>query len=88
MNIKNAQSLLCNKDEIELLVNSRNTDILCVSETWLLPNKKDTLCIIPNFKNFHSDLGRGDGVCIYIRDNLKTTKLAINTPDQCGIQTM
>ena len=37
----NAQSLLEGMDEILLLTKYRNIDILCVSESWLLPDIPD-----------------------------------------------
>ena len=34
----NAQSLQGHMDEIKLLIDDRNIDILCITETWLLPS--------------------------------------------------
>ena len=34
-----AQSLIPKLDEIKLLIENEDLDILCISETWLQPNK-------------------------------------------------
>ncbi len=44
----NTQSLQSNFDEVKLLVRERNFDVLCVSETWLLPHTPDEYVNIPN----------------------------------------
>ena len=74
----NAQSLLANKEEVNLLVNERDTDILCVSETWLPPEIRDKHIAIPNYVSYRCDAGRGGGVCIYVRDVFKVTPVNIN----------
>ncbi len=38
----NARYLLENLPEIKLVASERNTDVLCVSETWLLPHIPDS----------------------------------------------
>ena len=60
----NAQSIQGHIDEIKLLINDRNVDILCVSETWLLPTVENRFINIPNFNIFRQDEGRGGGVCV------------------------
>ena len=76
----NAQSLQGNFEEIKMLISERNPDILCISETWLLPFVKDCFVHIPHFNLFRRDHGKGGGVCIYVRDNLKSSQIDINTP--------
>lgn len=66
----NAQSLLCHIDEIRFLVEERNVDILCVSETWLHETDIDLSVNINNFHIYRCDKGRGGGTCIYVRNNL------------------
>ena len=51
----------------------RNIDVLCVSETWLLPHTSDTLVNIPNYTIHRCDKGRGAGVCIYAKKCLNPT---------------
>ena len=48
----NSQSLLGHLDEVKLLVVERKLDILCVSETWLLPSMADRFISILNFSIF------------------------------------
>ena len=74
----NAQSLLGNFEEIEHLVNSRNMDILCISETWLLPGIQSRLINIPGYSVHRYDMGRGGGVCIYVRTIFNVTVLSTN----------
>jgi len=74
----NSQSLLGHLDEVKLLVVERKLDILCVSETWLLPSMEDRFISIPDFNIFRQDLGRGGGVCIYVKKCLTAHKVAVN----------
>lgn len=76
----NAQSIQGHIDEIKLLINDRNVDILCVSETWLLPTVENRFINIPNFNIFRQDEGRGGGVCVYVRDSLKTSQVHVSIP--------
>ena len=76
----NAQSLLSNMEEIKLLIDVRNVDILCISETWLLSNVPDSFVGIENFNIFRYDEGFGGGTCIYVRDDLKVTPINLNIP--------
>lgn len=55
----NAQSLQSNYKEVRLLIQERDIDILCVSETWLQSHTSDDLIAIPNYKLFRNDGGRG-----------------------------
>ena len=60
----NAQSIQGHLDEIKLLINYRNIDILCVSETWPLSTIENRFINIPNFNIFRHDEGTGGGVCV------------------------
>ena len=71
----NAQSLLGNFIEIEYMLRSRNIDILCISESWLLPELDSSLAEIHGYFLHRCDGGRGGGVCIYVRETLKVTVL-------------
>ncbi len=82
----NAQSLLGNMDEIRLLINVRNIDVLCVSESWLLPDLPDTYVNIPGYKIFRCDSGRGGGVCIYVKNVLSVNIINLNVPKQEDIE--
>lgn len=73
-------------DEVRLLVKERNTDILCVSESWLLPNILDDFVMIPEYKIFRCDKGRGGGVCMYIKNILTVNVINLNVPKQEGVE--
>ena len=74
----NAQSLLGNFDEIEHVISSRDMDILCISETWLLPTIPSKLVSIPGYSVHRCDGGRGGGVCIYVKTIFNITVLTTN----------
>lgn len=62
----------------------RNTDILCVSETWLTPaDVLDEFVNIPDYVVYRCDKGRGGGVCIYIKKHFTVTPIntAIDKPE-------
>ena len=61
----NAQSVQSHIDEIRLMVKDRDSDILCISESWLLPIIQDNYIDIPSFNVFRCDAGRGGGVCVF-----------------------
>ena len=44
----NSQSLLGHLDEVKLLAVETDVDVLCISETWLLPTIEDRFINIPN----------------------------------------
>lgn len=71
----NAQSLLSNFNDIELLINDRDVDILCISESWLPPVMQNNFIEILGYSVYRCDGGRGGGVCIYVRENLKVNVL-------------
>ena len=82
----NAQSLLGSMDEIMLLTKNRNVDVLCVSESWLLPDLLDAYVNIPGYESFRCDSGRGGGVCIYIKNVLSAKSINLSVPKQVGIE--
>ena len=82
----NAQSLLCNLDEIRLLVNERQPDILCVSETWLTKDVLDQHIALPDFNVYRRDKSRGGGVCIYVRNICTVTVINVNIDRIEGIE--
>lgn len=74
----NAQSLLGKKDEIGLLINVRNIEVLCVSESWFLPDLPDAYVYIPACKVIRCDSGRGGGVCICAKNVLSVYIINLN----------
>lgn len=86
----NAQSLACisHFDEIYKILNdNKNLHILAISETWLNATHTLKKYKIPGYKLIRSDRTRssGGGVALYIRENLKPIKLAVNDPSS-GIE--
>lgn len=69
-----------------LLTKERNIDILCISESWLLPHTPDVFVNLPNYNLFRCDSGRGGGVCIYVRDVLSANVIDLKVPRQTGIE--
>ena len=63
----NARSLLSCLDEVKLLVESSNLDVLCISESWLLPSMPSSYVGIEGFTIYRCDGGYGGGVCVYVR---------------------
>ena len=82
----NAQSIVGHLDEIVLLVNERKIDILCVSETWLTPIVADKYIKIPEFDIFRQDLKPGGGVCIYVRSDLKATRVELKIENETLVE--
>ncbi len=68
----NAQSIQSNLDEIKKCTYSRDIDVLCISEICLQTNTPDVHVNIPNYVLYRNDVGRGGGVCIYVKKELRT----------------
>ena len=69
-----------------LIIKSRDSDVICISETWIIPQISNNIISIPNYKAFRNDNGRGGGVCIYIKDMLKTNEISLNDVKHPGIE--
>ncbi len=82
----NAQSLLSSIHEVKILIEDRNVDVLCVTETWLLPHTPDNYINMSNYKIFRCDGGRGAGTCIYVRDTLKVNTITLDIPRPSDIE--
>lgn len=77
---------MSNFDEIKLMIISRDVDVMCISETWLLPNISSNLIYIPNYNVLRKDRGRGGGVCIYVKDSLRANPVLINNVSHPNIE--
>lgn len=82
----NAQSILGNKVELELLVKERNPDVLCVSETWLLPEILDTFVNLNGYSIYRCDSGRGGGVCLFVKNIFTVTPFLMNVARPAGVE--
>ena len=76
----------CVFPSIEFMIVERKIDILCVSETWLLPNINNELIDISEFRVFRRDRGRGGGVCIYVRSDFQARELFTNNPNNIEVE--
>ena len=59
-------------------------DILCISETWLIPAIQSKLISIPGYSTYRCDGGRGGGVGIYVKTIFNVTVLSIDT-EKCPL---
>ena len=64
----------------------RDPDVLCVSETWLLPETPDKFVSFDNYSIFRCDKGRGGGVCIFVRKTFNVTPLHIHLDRPTGVE--
>ena len=71
----NARSLLSCFDEVRLLIKSSKPDVLCISESWLLPSMPSRFVDIEGFTVYRCDEGYGGGVCVYVRNELSVIEL-------------
>ncbi len=82
----NAQSILSNKAELEILMNERNPDILCVTETWLTNDTNDAYIDMPDYNVYRCDKGRGGGACIYVKSTLEVNEVKFDVVRPQGIE--
>ncbi len=64
----------------------RSIDVLCITETWLLPHTPDSFINIPNYNVFICDNGRGAGACAYVRDDFKSSPVKLDITRSAGIE--
>ena len=81
----NCLSLFNKLSELRQLVFDREPSLIALTETWLVPDVKDSELDIPNFSLFRSDSPRGrcGGVALYLSNKLEGAVLAdngLNTP--------
>ena len=72
----NAQSLIGNFNQIEAHILSRDIDVMCISESWLLPLTANRFIDIPGYSVYRCDAGMGGGVCVYVKEDLKVNILS------------
>lgn len=74
----NIRSLLPKIIDLEHIILSNNIDILTVSETWLNTDINTTSVDINGFRFIRRDRrGRGGGVGVYVRDQIKTAIIEV-----------
>lgn len=68
------------------MINSRDVDVICISETLLIPLISDNWISIHNYTVYRKDKGRGGGVCMYVKNTLKSNKITLNDINHPGIE--
>lgn len=68
------------------MMQRREIDILCVTETWLSSNTPDSFVSISKYNVYRNDKDRGGGVCIYVRDDLNATQIYLNLENMDGLE--
>ena len=61
----NVGSLTGKGRELVEVMQRRNIDILCISETWLDSCTQDSFIYLSNFNVYRCDHNTGGGVCVY-----------------------
>ena len=64
----------------------RDPDVLCVSETWLLPETPDKLVHLENYTIFRCDKGRGGGSCIFVKNTFTVTPFQTHIDKPVGVE--
>ncbi|CAM5172065.1 unnamed protein product [Eretmochelys imbricata] len=79
----NAQSLGNKQGELEVLVMSRNYDVIGITETWW-DNSHDWSAVMDGYKLFRKDRqGRkGGGVALYVREQYDCSELRYDTAEK------
>lgn len=81
----NAQSLNNKVDEFKLIFENSDIDVICVSETWLIPSTPDCLICPIGYKVFRSDRsGHGGGVAIFVKNSI-SCKICYKSPSNDSI---
>ena len=71
---------------MELLMKERDPDVLCVSETWLLPETPDKFVDFDNYAIFRCDKGRGGGSCIFVKNTFTVTPFQTHIDKPVGVE--
>ena len=71
---------------MEILLEIHNIDILCICESWLHPSIRNDFINIPSYDIYREDLGRGGGVCVYVKDHLKVNEIRNGNARQEGVE--
>jgi len=75
----NCQSLTYHLDEFRLFFGRNHFDVICISESWLLPSISDNFIALPGYNIIRCDRTgdkRGGGVALYVSLTLKVKVLA------------
>ncbi|XP_030853882.1 uncharacterized protein LOC100889248 [Strongylocentrotus purpuratus] len=80
----NARSLTNKFDEFVCLVQSFDSDIVCVSETWFSESIPQSVYNIPRYSLFskHRTVRRGGGVAIFAKTDMNPTHVKLHVPEE------
>ena len=71
-------------DELDCVVNQNDSDIVCVTETWLSNEIPGNAIAMNGFTIFWKDVGkRGGGVAIFVKSNIRCKRLVVPDLSEC-----
>ena len=73
---------------MEILLETKKIDILCICETWLYSGIRNDFINIPSYNVYREDIGRGGGVCIYVKNYLKVHEIRYCNDKQEGVESV
>ena len=71
---------------MEVLLEAQKIDILCVCETWLYPGIRNEFINVPSYNLYREDLGRGGGVCVFVKDHFKVNVIENSNEREEGVE--
>lgn len=73
----NVRSMITKREQLEHLVCNSNIDFLGLTETWLTNSSPEAAITLPGYNTFRMDRdrGKGGGVLLYVRNNLKCKQI-------------
>ena len=82
--LSNANHVLNKLDELHCIVDMHNTDVVCITESWMDSETPSTLCNIGDFNLYRRDrsVGQGGGVLCFVRSRIQSHQLVpvLNQP--------
>ena len=76
--VSNIRSIAPKIDELECVVNQNDSDIVCITETWLSDEIPDNAIAMHGFTLFRKDREkRGGGVAIFVKSNIQCKRLPV-----------
>ena len=76
--VSNIRSIAPKIDELECVVNQNDSDIVCITETWLSDEIPDNAIAMHGFSLFRKDREkRGGGVAIFVKSNIQCKRLSV-----------
>ena len=76
----NVRSLLPKLHEVHMLLEEHGFDLFTVTETWLGPDISDDDIQIDGYRLYrHDRVGRGGGVCWYVRSGMRCERVEVDS---------